>query len=395
MKPFVIALALSLCLSGCNGNAKPAASKHGETDAQAVEVVSVRSQKLATVFTLPGQLVPFQSVDIYPKVTGFMDMISVDRGSRVRKGELIIRLSAPELVAQRAQAESALRAAESQLTTVQAKLAADKGTYLHLASAAKTPGVVAENDVMVAIQTVSADQGQVQSAENNAAAARDAVRGVTQLESYLNIYAPFDGIVTTRNLHPGALVGPASGQSGTMPIVQIVDAGHLRLVVPVPEAYVGEMQVGQQVAFTVPAYPGQAFHAPITRISHDVDLSTRTMPVELDVHSADGRLSPGSFSSVQWPVHRAVPTLFVPVSAVTNDQQRTFVERVRDGKAEWVDVVTGLSVNSDIEVFGDLKTEDKVIRNATDAIRPGQQVKTVANNTHAIRQGSSVTPRQP
>jgi multidrug resistance efflux pump len=127
---------------------------------------------------------------------------------------------------------------------------------------------------MVASQTASADQGQVHSAENKVAAGRDALRSVTQLESYLSIYAAFDGVVTTRNLHPGALVGPASGQSETMPIVQIVDTTHLRLVVPVPEAYVGEMQVGQQVAFTVPAHPGETFQAPITRISHDVELNT-------------------------------------------------------------------------------------------------------------------------
>jgi membrane fusion protein (multidrug efflux system) len=375
MKNFVIVLALLLFISGCSGNPKTAASK-AAPDAQSVEVVSVTSQKLATVFTLPAQLIAFQTVDIYPKVNGFIDVIRVDRGSRVHKGELIIRLSAPELVAQRAQAESAVRAAESQLTTAKAKLASDQGTYLHMASAAKTPGVVAENDVMVASQTASAAQGQVQSAENNVAAARDALHSVAQLESYLNIYAPFDGIVTTRNLHPGALVGPAAGRSGAMPIVQIVDSRHLRLVVPVPEAYVGEMQVGQQVAFTVPADPGQTFHAPIARVSQEVDLNTRTMAVELDVTSGDGRLSPGSFSSVQWPVHRAAPTMFVPVSAVTNDQQRTFVERVCNGKAEWVDVVTGLSVNGNIEVFGDLKPGDEVIRNATDAIRPGQQVKT-------------------
>jgi membrane fusion protein, multidrug efflux system len=376
MKTDIVVLTLSLFICGCNGNAKPAAGKPTETDAQTVEVVPVVSQKLATVFTLPAQLIPFQTVDIYPKVTGFVEMIRVDRGSHVRKGELIIRLSAPELLSQRAQAESALRAAEAQLTTAQAKLTSDNGTYLHMASAAKTPGVVAENDVMVASQTASADQGQVHSAENNVAAARDALRSVTQLQSYLNIYAPFDGVVTTRNLHPGALVGPASGQSGTMPIVQIIDTTHLRLVVPVPEAYAGEMQVGQQVAFTVPAHPGETFHAPIARISHDVELNTRTMPVELDIHSTDGRLSPGSYSSVQWPVHRAASTMFVPISAVTNDQQRTFVERVRDGKAEWVDVVTGLSVGANIEVFGDLKPGDEVIRNATDAIRPGQQVKT-------------------
>src|SRR5258705_10346832 len=344
MKTLIVALALLLSISGCNGDPKAAASQQAETAAQTVEVVSVASQKLATVFTLPAQLIPFETVDIYPKVTGFMDMIRVDRGSRVRKGELIIRLSAPELVAQRTQAEAAVRAAESQLTTARAKLISDKSTYLHMVSAAKTPGVVAENDVMVASQTVSADQGQVHSAEDNVAVARDGLRRVAQLESYLNIYAPFDGIVTTRNLHPGALVGPASGPSGTMPIVQIVDAAHLRLVVPVPEAYVGEMQVGQQVAFTVPAHPGETFHAPIARISHELELNTRTMPVELDVHSTDGRLSPGSFSSVQWPVHRAATTMFVPASAVTNDQQRTFVERVRKGKAEGVDLVTGLVV---------------------------------------------------
>jgi RND family efflux transporter MFP subunit len=381
MKKVVIIMGLLLSVSGCNGNPKTAANKQAEPDVQTVEVVSVTSQKLSTVFTLPAQLIPFETVDIYPRVTGFVDMIRVDRGSRVHKGELIIRLSAPELLAQRAQAESGVRSAESQLTTAKAKLASDQGTYLHIASAAKTPGVVAENDVMVASQAASADQGQVQSAENNVAAARDALRSVAQLESYLNIYAPFDGIVTTRNLHPGALVGPASGRSGTLPLVQIVDTGHLRLVVPVPEAYVGEMQTSQQVVFNVPAYPGQTFHAPITRISHDVDPNTRTMPVELDVQSKDGRLSPGSFSTVQWPVHRAAPSMFVPVSAVTNDQQRTFVERVRNGKAEWVDVVTGLSVNGNVEVFGDLKPADEVIRNATDAIRPGQQVKTSSSHS--------------
>src|ERR1700692_4944751 len=163
MKNVICTLALWLSIFGCNGNPESAASKHAETDAQTVEVVPVASQKLATVFTLPAQLLPFQTVEIYPKVTGFMDVIRVDRGSRVHKGELIIRLSAPELVAQRAQAEATVRAAQSQVATVHAQLTSDKGTYLHMASAAQTPGVVAENDVMVASQTATADQGQVQS----------------------------------------------------------------------------------------------------------------------------------------------------------------------------------------------------------------------------------------
>jgi len=198
------------------------------------------------------------------------------------------------------------------------------------------------------------------------------------MESYLTIEAPFDGVVTTRNLHPGALVGPASGPGGATPIVQIVDTDRLRLVVPVPEAQAGAMKEGQEVDFTVPAYPGQTFHAPIARISHDFDVNTRTMPVELDVQNRDGRLSPGSFAAVTWPVQRGYPTLFVPTTAVTSDQQHSFVIRVRNGKAEWVTVQTGQGVNTDVEVFGGLQAGDEVVRTASDSIRNGQAVGTKA-----------------
>jgi RND family efflux transporter MFP subunit len=339
-----------------------------------VETVTVVSKTLDAPVSLPAQLLPYETVDVYPKVTGFIDSIKVDRGSHVKKGDLLVRLTAPELVAQRSQAESALGAAESQLVSAQAKFAADQGTYLHLASASKTPGVVAENDLLVANQTAVADKGAVAAAESNANAARDALRSVTQMESYLTIEAPFNGVVTTRNLHPGALVGPASGPGGAMPIVQIVDTDRLRLVVPVPDAQAGAMKEGKQVGFTVPAYPGQPFHAPIARISHAVDVNTRTMPVELDVQNRGGQLSPGSFATVTWSAHRAYTTLFVPTTAVTSDQQHSFVIRVRNGKAEWVTVQTGQAVNTDVEVFGGLQAGDEVVRTASDSIRNGQEI---------------------
>lgn len=376
MKPSLLTFALLLtAVAGC-GRSAPSngAEKQQSAAPPTVETVAVVSQQLNKTVSLPAQLTPYEMVDVYPKVTGFLDTIRVDRGSRVRRGELLMRLSAPELVAQRSQAEAALRAAESQLVSAEAKLTSDKGTYLHLASAARTPGVVAENDVMVASQTAVSDKGLVSTAEHNVGAARDAVRSVAQMESYLNIYAPFDGVVTTRNLHPGALVGPASGQAAATPIVRIVDTARLRLVVPVPEAEVGEMKEGQQVGFSVPAYPGQTFHAPIARISHDIDQNTRTMPVELDVRNTKGMLAPGSFATVAWPVERTYPTMFVPTTAVTSDQQRTFVIRVRNGKTEWVTVQTGETVNGEIEVFGDLKPGDQVVRTASDSIRAGQQV---------------------
>ena len=375
----ISAFAISLATGCSQSNSAPPKSQPAPA-AATVETVAVVSQRLNTTVSLPAQLLPYETVDVYPRVTGFIETIRVDRGSRVRKGDLLVRLSAPELVAQRAQAEAGLRTAESQLVSVQAKLASDQGTYLHLASAAKTPGVVAENDLLVANQTAAADKGAVAAAESNVKAARETLRSISQMESYLAIDAPFNGVVTTRNLHPGALVGPTSGQAGAMPILQLVDSDRLRLVVPVPEAEVGEMKNGQAVAYSVPAYPAQAFHAPIARISHDVDTRTRTMPVELDVHNTNGRLSPGSFATVMWPVRRTYATLFVPLTAVTSDQQHTFVIRVRDGKAEWVTVQTGQAVNGITEVFGDLHAGDQVVKTASDSIRNGQEVTARAGN---------------
>ena len=376
MRTVLTIFILGSALAGCgkptvqNGNSTSAPSP-----APLVNVTAVESQKLETTLTLPAQITPYEVVDIYPKVTGFLDSITVDRGSRVRAGQVMIRLSAPEIVAQRGQAEAALKTAEAQLSAAQAKFASDHGTYLHLAAAAQTPGVVAGNDLQVADQTSAADKAQVEAATKNVQAVQNVLRGVAQMESYLEIRAPFDGVVTQRNLHPGALVGPASGQSGAQPIVQIENLNRLRVVVAVPEAYAAGVQEKQEVTFSVPAYPGNTFRAPIARVSHDISQNTRTMDVELDYHNADTPITPGSFASVDWPIHRAYPTLFVPVTAVTTDLQRTFVIRVRQGKAEWVDVKAGVVANGKTEVFGDLKPGDKVIRNATDSIRSGVSVE--------------------
>jgi membrane fusion protein (multidrug efflux system) len=375
MKANLLTLALLAGVAiGCGKKDAHAALPAQSSTSVSIETVSVAERKLDTNASLPAQLLPYQSVDIYPRVTGFLDSIRVDVGSRVRKGEELMRLSAPELVAQRSQAEAAVRSAESQLTTAQAKFASDQGTYTHLSGAAKTPGVVAQNDVLVAEQTVAADKGMVAAAEHNVSAARDSLRSVAQMESYLTITAPFSGIVTQRNLHPGALTGPTAGQAGAQPIIRIVDADRLRLVIPIPEAQVGEIKQGQLVAFTVPAYPGETFHAPIERIANDVDLSTRTMHVELDVQNPNDKLTPGSFVTVTWPVRRRTNSLFVPTTSVANDQQHTFVIRVRDGKTEWVNVQTGETVNGEIEVFGELHPGDQVVRMASDAIRSGQSV---------------------
>jgi len=372
MKVRFIALAVIVTLFGCGGAKDPKSPQ--ASSPQIVNVVAVQSQTLGTKVSLPAQLTAYEVVDLYPKVTGFIERIPVDRGSHVRSGQLIALLSAPELLAQRSQAEAAVQKAQSELVAANAKLASDEATYSRLREAAKTPGVVAGNDLVVAEQTTAGDKAQAEAASNNVRAAQDSLKAIGQLESYLKIEAPFDGIVTQRNLHPGALVGPSSG-SGNQPIVQVANLGRLRLVVPVPEAYAAGVRKQQEVSFTVSEFPGQTFHAPVARVSNDLDLKTRTMPVELEVRNADERLTPGSFAMVQWPVQRSYPTLFVPSTAVATDLQRTFVVRVSNGKTEWVDVKTGVTSGDLIEVFGDLHAGDQIVSRGTDELKPGTTVQ--------------------
>lgn len=373
---FWTVLLISLSSASCSQKENNAAQGGGASAPAkpSVEVTTVRSQKLNTTQRLPAELIPYESVDLYAKETGFVKSIKVDRGSIVKQGELIAELEAPELLAQRAQAGAAYQSAEAQLAAGQAKLAADQATYQHMSAAAKTPGVVAANDLDIVQKSAQSDEANVGALQMTAEAAQENLKAVAQLESYLNITVPFDGQVTTRYVHPGALVGPAGGAGAMTPIVSVETTTRHRLVVPVPEKDVEGISGGTIVTFTVPSFPGRTFHAPIARVSHDVNTKTRTMPVELDVSDPRAELVPGTFCEIDWPVRRNYPTLFVPTSAVASDLQRTFVIRVRQNRTEWVDVTTGARSGNLIEVFGDLHEGDEVALRGTDQLRAGIEV---------------------
>jgi len=370
---------LILCIgfAACRG-ATPGV-KEGEKasggEPPVVEVVRVVEQSLNATASMPAELTAYQTVAIYPRVTGFVKTIRVDRGTRVRAGEILAVLDAPELAAQRAEAQSKLQAASAQLAAVRAKADADTGVYERLKAAAATPGVVAGNDVVVAGKAVEADQGQVTASQQAVEGARQALAAVRDTESYLTITAPFAGVVTERNVHPGALVGPGGGAGAAAPMVRLVEDDRLRLVVPVPEAYTAGVTAGTDVSFAVAAYPGQTFTGKVARIARSVDVSTRTMAVELDVTNADGRLTPGAFCQVSWPVHRPGPSLLVPSGSVTSTTGRTFVVRIRNGRTEWVDVKTGVASGPLVEVFGDLRARDEIAARGSDEIRAGTNVR--------------------
>src|SRR5579864_6793168 len=173
-----ICLALNSCTQKENNAAGAPASAQPLPQ---VELTTVKSQKLSTTISLPGELMPYEAIDVYARETGFVKAIKVDRGSRVKQGELIAELEAPELLAQRAQADAAYQGAEAQLAAGQAKLAADQATYQHMSAAAKTPGVVATNDLDIAQKAAQSAEANVGALQKSAEAAQESLKAVSQL----------------------------------------------------------------------------------------------------------------------------------------------------------------------------------------------------------------------
>lgn len=337
--------------------------------AQTPETVRVVSKTLDRQIHLPGEFTPFESVVLYARVSGFVERVLVDRGSVVKKGQLLAELRAPEMKAQIAESQSKAQTAIAQQAEASARLASAQNSLDRLTAANKTPGAVAQNEIVLAEQALQAARAQVAAAASSTKAAQAAVEAMQELDSYLQVTAPFDGVVTERLAHPGALAGPAGA-----PLLRIEEQAKLRLVVAVPEAEAGSIGKGQ-VAFTVPAYPGQTFQATVARLSHTVDPKTRTMPVELDVANPRGLLAPGMYPDVAWPVRRSHASLLVPATAVVTTTERTFVIRATSGIAEWVDVKKGLVMGDLVEVLGSLSDADIVVKRATDEIRPGAKLR--------------------
>jgi membrane fusion protein, multidrug efflux system len=335
---------LLLALGACDPAAPPSPLPPPSSAPPTIPVTPVVAQALTKAMRLPGELLPRREVAIYSRVPGFIERIEVDRGSAVKQGQLLVQLVAPELAAQRLEAE--------------ARVASDEATYRRLKEAASTPGVVSKNDLDIA--------------EKTAEAGRARVKAWREQEAYLRISAPFDGLVTERNVHEGSLVAPSG--AGSTPLVRIQEISVLRLVVPVPEVATGSITAGDKVAFTVPAYPGVPFAGTVSRTAQTLDVRTRTMPVELDVDNTPGKLAPGMFAEVQWQMKRREPTLFVPATAIATTTERTFVIRIAAGKTEWVDVRPGVSTSGGVEVFGALAPGDWVALRATDELRPDTKV---------------------
>jgi membrane fusion protein (multidrug efflux system) len=371
-----------------------------------ITTTTIESKEIDRQLHLPGELKAWQEVDLTAKVAGYVENLTVDRGTTVRAGQVLARLGAPEIKAQlsgreadsaalgfrRIEAEAHARSTHAQRLEAEARLAAATATWRRLKGAAATPGVVSGNELETAQRQVEAETARVQVFRENELAAQAQVGSLNESEKaarastsaakattdYLRLSAPFSGIITERFAHPGNLASP--GQ----PLLRLQQISRLRLIVNLPEAEVASLQTGRTVSFTLPAFPGQTFQATVARVASALDPRTRTMPIELDVLNQDLKLAPGMFPQVSWPATRRTPSLLVPPAAVAVTTERTFIIRINDGLTEWVDVKRGVTVNlalkegqekrDYVEVFGNLTAGETIAARGTDELRNGTRV---------------------
>ncbi|MFL6305003.1 MAG: efflux RND transporter periplasmic adaptor subunit [Candidatus Sulfotelmatobacter sp.] len=336
-----------------------------------VEFATIESRTPSRTVSLPAELAPFLQADIEARVPGYIERVLVDRGSNVRRGQLLVALSAPEMKAQTAAAESSLHQAEADESQAEADAAAVESTFDRLQEASKTPGAIAGNELVQAEKQRDAAKSLVQSRKAATRAAQEKLRAAREMESYLRVTAPFDGTITERFVHPGMLV-----QANTrMPLLKLQQTTHLRLTVPVPETYVGHVIRGRSVHFHIPAQPGKTYSAKVARIANALDAQSRTMMVELDAYNKDHTLAPGMYPSVDWLVSSAEPLLLVPSTSVVTTTERTFVITSPNGQAHWVDVRRGAAFGDQVAVRGGIKPGEKVLKRASDEIREGTPLR--------------------
>lgn len=345
--------------AACSGNNKPVdLTAQTRQNNNKYQLGYVTEKALSSSARLPGQLVPFNEVNLFPKVNGFVKQLFVDRGSIVKKGQLLIVLEAPEM-------ESQLQAANSQYLRAQENAAASKEKYERLKEAAKEPGSVSPLDLDDANAKMKADRAMAQSEHSNV----DAVR---TMQGYLRICAPFDGMIIQRNVSPGALVAP--GKATDQPMLIIQDIHKMRLTVAIPEDYVDKVDLKQPVTFTFNALPGQQQTAKISRSANALG-SMRSEAIEIDVANKNGRLKPGMYAEVKIPMLSGGKSLLVPNSAIVRSTERKYIVTVRNGKANLVDIKEGLVNNDSTEVFGSLKANDKIVLHASDETRQGDGIQ--------------------
>ena len=352
---FVLILSLALFFS-CSENKS---SKKEETKDPPVKfkLATVEKEPLATTIKLPAQLAAFEEVSVFPKVNGYVKTVLVDIGSRVSKGELLMMLEAPEL-------EHASLQAREKYERAKADFSIDREHYQRLLEASKTAGAISPLDLSAIKSKMDADSA-VCNAEKANWQMQETMLG------YLRVTAPFTGVITERNVNPGALVSAAEKDK---PMLELKQVSQLRLQVDVPEDMAATLRNNDTVSFFVNAFPGKKMTGRISRMSNNMSMQYRSERMEIDVENRDGLLTPGMYAEAELYSKGNSSALCVPVSAVVTSTERKYVIAIRNNKTVKVDVETRSQDGNKTEIIGALQAGEKIIANANDEIKEGIEI---------------------
>ncbi len=358
-KKYILAAWVLLLMNACNFTS----SREDKKDISAApnttrvyDAVTLKRSKTEKEVSLPAELKPFDAAKIFSKVNGFIKTRKVDIGSEVRKGQVLAIIEAPELKSQLDEARARVEAAK-------AKYLMSKDTYERINESAKTPGVISPNDLQLSRHQMLSDSALYSSARYNFNAVQD-------LNNYLIITSPFNGVVTNRNADVGDITGPNSAK----PIFEMQMNRTLRLVVPIPESMTGDELVSKEIKFSVPAYPGRLFPARFARKSNSVDIDTRSEIWEFDADNANGVLKPGMYADAKFELTRREGVFLVSKSAVITSLERNFVILIHQDKTQLVNVSNGMSVGDRVEIFGDLHENDTILVNGSEELKDGMKI---------------------
>ena len=387
----VVAATAFTALAAATGCSKPRAATTA-IDAPIVAVAKASRTDLSQTLTLAAEFRPFQEIDVHAKVAGYLKVIYVDVGDRVKAGQLLAVLEIPELRDEVAQDEATVRRSREEINRAKADLERAESAHeiAHLASTRlagvlkSRPNLVAQQDLddaagrdrMAEAQVATAKAGLAAAEEQLAVATAAASKTKTLLE-YARITAPFAGVVTHRYADTGAMIqAGTSSQTQAMPIVRLSQDDLLRLTIAVPESAVARVRVGEPVEVRVEAV-GRTFPGTVARFAARVNAETRTMDTEVDVPNRDLTLVPGMYAYASFVLERASGVVAVPIQAVDRGEDKSTVLTVRGGTIERREVKLGLESADRVEVVAGLEPDALV----------------VVGNRSQLRSGARVTPK--
>jgi RND family efflux transporter MFP subunit len=375
--------------AGCGSSDKINADAPGAPN---VAVVRVTRQNLSNELEIASEFLPFQEIDVYAKVSGYIQKLYVDWGTHVKQGQLLAVLEIPELQQQLTQDEAALRRSQQDQERTREELGRAQSaydvahiTYKRLADVQKTrPELVAQQDIDVAQgkdleagSGVSASKAALSAAEQASIASKAALDKDKAMFGYARMTAPFDGVVTKIYAYTGALLpaGTSSAKAESA-LCQLSQNNVLRLVIPIPERAVPEIHDGQTLEVDVSGLK-KTFPGKIARSSGQIDPTTRTMHTEVTVPNPNYELVPGMYASVRIPLHSAQNALALPIQAVHTTDASSGTVLIVDGsnRLEKRDVTLGLQTSNFVEILSGVTENQLVVFGEQDQYKAGQTIK--------------------